>query len=699
MQRTKNYTIRLYFLLFFLYNLQPLTAQNKIVFSDDFNDNSRYWRIGSDFSGSYTIQQGNYVLQHTLPNAYKIYSKAIFVQKEKDFRLVCTLSQQDGEDNKGYGVVWGMKDDNNFNAVEISSNGQYIVYTIQNGQFRIISAWTPNKNINGFGEKNTIELRQVKGTMFVWLNDQQQISFPSPTFYGSHIGFILHDIGAMAVDKLYLYQDNLGQINLAKNLQFDDKGRENLGKHINSNLDEFAPRIAPDGKTLYFVRNGDPSNKFSAGRQDIWFAKRSRDLQTWETAQPFTEIVGGQTNAIISVMPDNNRLILFRGGRLFSVVRKGMQGWSDLQPITIRNDYNRGYLSSHCLGADQKTLVTCVDREEGYGGMDIYVCFLQDDGTFSEPKNLGATLNTSVDDFAPFLAADGVTLYYATQGKAGYGNIDIFVTRRLDDTWQRWSEPQNLGAMINTEECEANFTIAAAGDYAYFVSNKDSYGAKDIVRVKLPKEVQPNPVAMIYGKVYNQKTKQVIAADMNYMNLTDDKVIGSANADAAAGEYKMVVPLGKKYKILAQENGYLEAQDSVDLTNTTTYKEIQLDLYLVPLEEGANIRLNGVYFEQGEDVLLASSYPELRKLVRLMKENPTMEIRLEGHTDNVGNAYKNLVLSDQRVKAVKKYLVEQGVAEKRIFTQGFGGKKPVADNNNENARQLNRRVEFVILKK
>ncbi len=102
---------------------------------------------------------------------------------------------------------------------------------------------------------------------------------------------------------------------------------------------------------------------------------------------------------------------------------------------------------------------------------------------------------------------------------------------------------------------------------------------------------------------------------------------------------------------------------------------------------------------QGEETLLASSFPELKKLVKLLQDNPTMEIRLEGHTDNQGSAYLNQILSDKRVKAVKKYLVNAGIADKRIKTQGFGDKKPVADNNNLETRKLNRRVEFVIIKK
>jgi outer membrane protein OmpA-like peptidoglycan-associated protein len=688
--------IYLFFVLFLLSN--NAIAQTRLLFNDNFNDNSRYWRIGADFSGNYAIQNGKFILEHRIPNGYKIQQRPVYIHPTKDFKITFTLSLQNGEDRNGFGFVWGMKDDTFFNAIEITATGRYTAYSVEDDQLKPIIKWTSSADLLGFGQNNTLTLQQIKGVIYLYINGKQQTSFKSPIFFGSKMGFIVHGFVTVHIDDMAVYQDDFGAINLAKNIVFDETGRQNLGTAINSKLDEFGCKIAPDGKTLYYVRNGDPADMFTAGRQDIWYSKWQESTQSWAKSQPMNDLLMGQANAVISVMPDNNRLMLFRNGRLFYVQRQA-NGWSNLQPITILNDYNRGSLSSHCFGADQKTLISCTERDDSMGGMDMYVCFLQPDGTFSEPKNLGATLNTPTDDFSPFLAADGVTLYYATQGKAGYGNIDIFVTRRLDDTWTNWTEPQNLGAMINTEDNESNFTIPASGEYAYFSSTKDAIGAKDIFRIKLPKEVQPNPVAIIYGKVRNMKDKQPLSAAMTYFNQTEDVIIGQADAEPTNGEYKIVVPLGKKYKISAQHKGFIDAQDSIDVSNLTTYKEIELDLYLTPLIEGQSVRLNGVYFVQGEDILLASSYPELKKLVKLMQDNPAMEIRLEGHTDNVGSSYLNQILSDNRVKTVKKYLVSQGIADKRIKTQGFGDKKPVADNNNLETRKLNRRVEFVIIKK
>ena len=143
----------------------------------------------------------------------------------------------------------------------------------------------------------------------------------------------------------------------------------------------------------------------------------------------------------------------------------------------------------------------------------------------------------------------------------------------------------------------------------------------------------------------------------------------------------------------------MSAEEEIDLTQETAYKEIRRDLYLMPLAVGQLVRLNHIYFEQSKHNLLETSFEELNRVATLMKENPTMEIQLEGHTDNVGDFMLNVELSRNRVSAVKDYLVSKGVEEKRILVKGYGSTRPVASNSNEKTRQQNRRVEFLILKK
>jgi outer membrane protein OmpA-like peptidoglycan-associated protein len=159
-----------------------------------------------------------------------------------------------------------------------------------------------------------------------------------------------------------------------------------------------------------------------------------------------------------------------------------------------------------------------------------------------------------------------------------------------------------------------------------------------------------------------------------------------------------VLPVGKHYGYYAKANGYIAVHENLDIPETSVYTEFQKDLYLVPIEVGQKISMNNVFFEQSKPILLSSSYPELDRMVEILKFNPKLEIRIDGHTDNQGDAGKNMELSQQRVEVVKEYLVKKGITSKRVTTKAFGGTKPIASNAKEETRKLNRRVEFTITK-
>jgi outer membrane protein OmpA-like peptidoglycan-associated protein len=330
---------------------------------------------------------------------------------------------------------------------------------------------------------------------------------------------------------------------------------------------------------------------------------------------------------------------------------------------------------------------------------DIYVCVKRADGTWSPPIHTGRVLNSPGDEYSPFLSADNKTLYFASNGRAGYGDVDIFMSRRLSDGWTQWSEPVNLGLGVNTVGFDAYYTLPASGDYGYMVSNIKSEGLTDIIRFKLPEMVQPDPVVLVQGKVLNAKTQKPLEAFIRFDDLNSGKEVGEARSDPRTGEYRIVLPVGKKYGYHAEAGGYLSVNENLELVNLEEYSELRKDLLLVPIEIGESIQLKNVFFVQSKAALLPESYPELDRLVRIMKDNRTIEIDLEGHTDGRGDPRANIALSVERVEAVKEYLVSKGISEKRIVGKGYGGAKPMVSNDTEENRQLNRRVEFKITKK
>jgi outer membrane protein OmpA-like peptidoglycan-associated protein len=497
------------------------------------------------------------------------------------------------------------------------------------------------------------------------------------------------------------------EINLAKNLDLKSKP-ENLGPNINSRYLEVAPMVTPDGKSIYYTRSQHPENTGSPDKQDVWYAEIKSDGNFGIAKNLGSPINTAHHNSSFSITPDGNSMLVNNIYHADGTLEKGLSiarridgnRWDKPEKIVIQGYYNRDAFSEFCLSQDGKVLLMTAQRNDSQGGNDMYFSRIQPDGSWSTPENLGAVVNTPDSETSPFLASDGKTLYYSTSGLSGYGSNDIFVSRRLDDTWKNWSEPQNLGPEINSPLWDAYFSISAKADYAYFTSYHNSMGESDIFRVKLSEQNKPDPVALIQGKVYNAKTKNPIKADIIYELLPGGQDVGSASSNPETGAYKVVLPLDKKYGIHAEAQGFFEVDENIDLTGKTQYEEINKDLYLVPVEVGTTVRLNNIFFERTKFNLLAESYPELERLIGFMKKNPTVEIRLEGHTEIFGQKKDQMNLAENRVKSVKRYLVETGGIESaRIELKSFGGTRPVCTELTEDCRALNRRVEIRFLKK
>jgi outer membrane protein OmpA-like peptidoglycan-associated protein len=159
------------------------------------------------------------------------------------------------------------------------------------------------------------------------------------------------------------------------------------------------------------------------------------------------------------------------------------------------------------------------------------------------------------------------------------------------------------------------------------------------------------------------------------------------------------LPYGEKYSFMAEKEGYYAVTENVDLSDLKEYKEIEVDLYLNPIEKGEIIRLNNIFFASGRYELLVESYAELDKLLQVLKSNSKMKIEISGHTDAVGGDADNMTLSNNRANAVMNYLVGKGIAKDRLSAKGYGETKFIASNDTQEGKQLNRRVEFVILEK
>jgi len=508
-----------------------------------------------------------------------------------------------------------------------------------------------------------------------------------------------------------------------KSTQFDSS-LVNLGPNVNTRYVDTHPVISPDGRTLYFARQSFPGNVGGVrDPQDIWYSKLvSGRNKAWGPAKNMGEPSNTpeDPNGVASVSANGLTALLigvYEDGLMepkgFSMSRRSAGGWS--KPVKVPIDDYENKDPEHIdgfLATSGKALLMAVQRSDGLGGQDLYVSFPKQNElpgmmfdpkkpqNWTKPRNLGPNVNTAGADFAPFLAADDKTLYFASDGRGGYGKSDIFYTKRLDDTWTNWSPPRNMGPVVNSPDFDAYYTVSAAGQDAYLVSSRNGTdGSKDIFRISLAKAFQPEVVTMITGRVLDQNTGKPVRAIIHYENLLTGEEIGVTETDPTDGSYTIMLPSGVQYGYRAEAKGYIAENANLDVTAKDKYSEQKQDLFLVPFNVGQTVKMNNIFFQQSKYYLTTSSYPELARLIRIMKDYPTVEIKLGGHTDNQGDPVLNLKLSLDRVNEVKKYLSSHGINGGRITTEGFGDTKPLASNDQEDTRSKNRRVEFTITKK
>jgi OOP family OmpA-OmpF porin len=513
---------------------------------------------------------------------------------------------------------------------------------------------------------------------------------------------------------------------------------ENLGSAINSDYSELNPVMSPDGNTLFFGRKNHPANKYGtqgsetvAGSQDIWFSERVGEA--WSTARRMPDVLNrDQYNTILSISPDG-QTVLLKGSyvngtyetRGFSISKKQVGGWSIPEKINIPSyeRMSKGLNEYAYLSMDGKTLLLAFSEKKKSDRDDIYVSFLQANG-WTKPEKLTDAINSEYSETTPFLAADGVTMYFSSDRPGGQGSHDIYMTKRLGQGWTSWRKPVNIGPPVNTPTYDAYYTLSAKGDFAYYLSSSEN-GKKDIFRIAIEPEpvvaavvkdepiiqqdVKSSPritsseassaVVLLSGKISNGTGTVPGGASVAYEDLKTGKIIGQATPDPSTGQYKLVLPYGINYGITAKADGFLPSSLHLDLSEMRgRYLELDdRDLTMVPIAKGSSMTVNNLFFELNKATLTPESDPELKRMVQVMQENPSLRIEISGHTDNTGTDLINDRLSQARADAVQAYLLAAGIPQARIQSKGYGSKKPKVSNETEEGRSQNRRVEFAIL--
>lgn len=435
---------------------------------------------------------------------------------------------------------------------------------------------------------------------------------------------------------------------------------ENMGSSINTSNDEYVPRVSADGKYLYFISE-DRSG--GLGGEDIWYCERNTDGH-WGSPQNFRQLNTSSHEGILAISPDGNVAIVFGNypgsfgdGDLFYSV-KTENGWS--YPCNLGGTINtKKWESLATLGPDGKTLIYSTDGRDGKGNSDLWVTQLTEKG-WTTPKNLGSTINTKEDEKWPFIAADGKTLYFSSDGHFGFGGSDLFMVRRLDDSWTNWSEPVNLGRYINTLNDDKDFSVSGSGINGFVTRSgaADGYGSNDIYSFYVPVQFRPEQVFNVYGRVNDENDSNAFVT-IHYYDLSDGKEVNFTSTDKKDGMYTVSLQKGKKYQVEINMKGYLYFTTVLDLSNPDLlrkkeafkeklkFKQTEIDRIQHDLDQ-QNAALKAAMQSGSEDIqkmfdqvqtTLAQLRKSLNDLEQLMAEAKYNWLEEEGQSLNLRQDY------------------------------------------------------------
>lgn len=479
---------------------------------------------------------------------------------------------------------------------------------------------------------------------------------------------------------------------------------ENLGQSVNTADYEYFPVLTADEQTLVFTRNKRRVGGMDY-QEDFYISFLDEKESNWMPAMNLGKPINTDDNEGAQTITADGKQLFFIGCNrkrtglgscdIYKSLRNGKK-WGE--PVNLGSPVNTSsWESQPSVSADGKTIYFVSNRKGGLGGMDIWVSHLAPNGEWSVPRNLGDVINTPHSEETPFIHPDGKTLYFTSDGHVGMGGKDIFVTRM--DSAGNWSTPENIGYPINTWNDEQGLFVSASGEKAYFSSDrKGGYGKLDLYSFKLYEAARPNRVTYVKGRVTDKETGMPLAAVFELIDLKTSEIVVRSGSDPVNGSFLVTLPSGNDYALNVSKEKYLFYSEHFSLPKKSELTEpYRMDVQLHPIKFGETVVLKNIFFETASYELLPSSRVELDKLVAFMTGNPTISIEIGGHTDNVGKDEDNQILSENRAKAVKSYLVENDISEARIQYKGYGETQPIDTNDTEEGRARNRRTEFKVL--
>ena len=512
------------------------------------------------------------------------------------------------------------------------------------------------------------------------------------------IAFRLFCTGILAISATNLYAQTTAGATLEKKEKFE---LISLSRKVNTQYHDSAPVLSPDGQTLYFTVNDHPENTRGKDSQDIWFSKLDTTGQ-WGPAQHMPSPLNqSQFNQVLSVSPDGQTLLVRGGGRKdalgFSFCKRKNGEWQKPEELRIDGFQRmcKGRFNGAYLALDGSALLLYFSETEGAAYSDLYVSFPDGKGSWSRPE-LVAALNSRQDEFGPYLAPDNRTLFFASNRPGGFGGMDIYKTVRQDESWQRWSKPENVGAPVNTGGFDAYYAVGNADTLVFTTRAYMSADGGHLELYTLRRIPEKKVKITLAGRVVNEKTGEAVP-EASIGILQNEEVLEVVQSNTEDAYFTTVLPNPGVYQLQINAEGYLAGIDSFAVEPASIDQSVYRNILLKKLEVGLSVRLNNIFFDFDKTTLRSESFPELDKVAELMEQNSGLYIEIGGHTDDKGSDDYNEQLSQGRAEAVRTYLIGKWIDPARVTAKGYGESKPEVVNDSDENRQINRRVEFTIL--
>ena len=510
-----------------------------------------------------------------------------------------------------------------------------------------------------------------------------------------------------AYTEKYLKDCNFAIHAMNNPVPFDPK---NMGENINSRFNEYFPSITADGQTLLYTRDIDDKNALAGHQEDLFVSYKYKNewTQAYNVGRPVNTPlnegapsigVDGQLIALVACQevygtaPD--------GGPYYGPNRRGygscdifysrLVGKTWTEPRNIGKEINtRHWESQPSFSSDGRTMYFIrglYTQDRVRKDQDIYMAQLNDEGRWNAPVKLSDKINTSGREESVYIHPDDQTLYFSSDGHVGMGGLDLFMCKRQEDG--EWGEPMNLGYPINTHGNENSLLVSPDGQIAYFASDRvGGFGGLDLYQFELYEAARPEKITYVKGKVYDSSTKKPLGAFFELIDLQSEKLTVASQSNSGDGQFLVTLPSNKNYALNVAKEGYMFYSENFSLKELNSLAPYELDVPLQPIEEGGITTLKNVFFDTDKYDLKPESKVELNKLVEFLKKNPTVQIELAGHTDDVGDDKSNLTLSNNRAKSVKEYLVDNGVEAMRLTYKGYGESKPKVSNDSAKTRSV-----------